>query len=252
MVAPVPTRAVIFDLFDTLVDLRMDRLAPVTIGGRRAPGTTHQLHETLALEYPMELARFTEALLAVDQRWRDGGMQHGVEFATTDRFAQVLDVLGVGDTVMVETLTQVHMAALRNQAIAVPHHREVLGRLAQRVGLGLCSNFSHTPTVLSVLEEAGLRGFFDDPVVSVDLGIRKPRREIFEATLERLGVEPAEAIHVGDNLGADVAGAAPLGIRTIWITRRVADLDAARASYAGPAPTWIVDDLSEIDALLDA
>lgn len=247
----MPVRAVIFDLFDTLVDLRMDRLAPVTIGGRRAPGTTHALHQTLDARHPTELERFTEALLQVDQRWRDGAMRSGVEFATTDRFSQVLDHLGVDDTPLVEALTQVHMAALRDQAFAVPHHPEVLERMAQRVGLGLCSNFSHTPTALGVLEETGLRHFFADPVVSVDLGIRKPRREIFEATLERLGVGAADAIHVGDNLGADVAGAAALGIRTVWITRRVPDLEAARARYDGPAPTWTVGDLGEIEALLD-
>lgn len=251
MVARVPTRAVIFDLFDTLVDLQMERLAPVVIGGRRAPGTTHALHESLDARYPTELERFTDALLTVDQRWRNGAMQHGVEFATTDRFSQVLDLLGLDDKPLIETLTQVHMAALREQAYAVPHHVDVLERMADRVHLGLCSNFSHTPTALGVLEEAGLRHFFDDPVVSVDLGIRKPRREIFEATMERLGVEAAETIHVGDNLGADVAGAAPLGIRTVWITRRVPDLDAARAHYDGPAPTWTVGDLSEIEALLD-
>ncbi len=248
----VSVRAVIFDLFDTLVDLRMDRLAPVTIGGRRAPGTTHALHETLREPYPMELERFTEALLAVDQRWREGGMREGIEFATTDRFSQVLDALDIADDALVETMTRVHMAALREQAVVVPHHEAVLGRMAERVALGLCSNFSHTPTALGVLEEARLLRFFDQPVVSVDLGIRKPRREIFDETLERLGVDASEAIHVGDNLGADVAGAAPLGIRTVWITRRVPDPKAARAQYTGPAPTWTVADLSEIEALIDA
>jgi putative hydrolase of the HAD superfamily len=200
----------------------------------------------------MELGRFAEALLAVDQRWRDGGMRDGIEFATTDRFSQVLEALGIEDVAMVETLTRVHMAALREQAIAVPHHEAVLGRMAERVALGLCSNFSHAPTALGILEAARLRPFFADPVVSVDLGIRKPRREIFEATLARLGVDAAEAIHVGDNLGADVAGAAPLGIRTVWITRRVPDLAAARERYDGPEPTWTVADLAEIEALLDA
>ncbi len=248
----MPTRAVIFDLFDTLVDLRTEELAPVTIAGRRVPGTTHALHDTLAAAHPLSLERFTDALLAVDQRWRDDGMPRGVEFATTDRFAQVLETLEIEDAAMVETLTRVHMAALRAQAIAVPHHGAVLRRLAGRVGLGLCSNFSHTPTALGVLEEAGLRELFADPVVSVDLGIRKPRPEIFEATLARLGVEPADAIHVGDNLGADVAGAAGIGIRTVWLTRRVPDLDAARARYDGPAPTWTVGDLADIEALLDA
>ena len=59
------------------------------------------------------------------------------------------------------------------------------------------------------------------------------------------------ALHVGDSLAKDVAGAAPLGLETVWITRRIEDPDAARADYAGPAPDHVVTDLSEIEALLD-
>jgi len=51
-----------------------------------------------------------------------------------------------------------------------------------------------------------------------------PVRELaaqVEAVLAELGVAPAETLHVGDSLSADIGGAAPLGIRTAWITRRI-------------------------------
>ena len=114
---------------DTLVDLRMERLSPVTIEGRRAPGTTHVLHETLSARHAVTLHHFTDALLAVDQRWREGGMQRGVEFATSDLFAQVHEALELDDHAMVETLTRVHMAALRAQAIAVRRRSTVPARM---------------------------------------------------------------------------------------------------------------------------
>ena len=77
-----------------------------------------------------------------------------------------------------------------------------------------------------------------------------PRPEIFESLLAMLGVAPAEAVHVGDNLDADVAGATAVGMRTVWITRCVPDPDAALARYTGPRPTWVVRDLAEIASLV--
>jgi FMN phosphatase YigB (HAD superfamily) len=49
---------------------------------------------------------------------------------------------------------------------------------------------------------------------------------------------------VGDNLAADVAGAAALGIRTVWITRRVADPAAALAKHTGARPDHQIADLA--------
>jgi FMN phosphatase YigB (HAD superfamily) len=56
-------------------------------------------------------------------------------------------------------------------------------------------------------------------------------------------------LHVGDQLESDVGGAAELGLRTAWITRRVADSADARARYSGPAPDHVVADLAEVPAL---
>jgi putative hydrolase of the HAD superfamily len=114
------------------------------------------------------------------------------------------------------------------------------------VRLAVCSNFSHSQTAFAVLEAAGLRWSFDAVVISDAVGFRKPRPEIFRATLGALGTEPEETLHVGDNLAADVAGAAALGMRTAWITRRVAKADEALAKHAGAKPDHVLADLREL------
>ena len=58
-------------------------------------------------------------------------------------------------------------------------------------------------------------------------------------------------LHVGDSLDADVAGAAPLGMATAWLTRRVRDPEAALREYAGPKPDHVIADLGELEQLLD-
>jgi HAD superfamily hydrolase (TIGR01549 family) len=50
-------------------------------------------------------------------------------------------------------------------------------------------------------------------------GFVKPHPTIFQVALEQLGVEPAEAVMVGDSLEEDVEGARALGLRAILIDR---------------------------------
>jgi putative hydrolase of the HAD superfamily len=128
----------------------------------------------------------------------------------------------------------------------------VLDRLRRTLRLGLCSNFSHSATALAVLEDAGLRDRLDPAalVISDVFGLRKPRAEIFAEVVSRLGVAPAETLHVGDSLRADIAGAANAGLRTAWITRRVADAEAALAAHEGPRPDHVIGDLAELPGLV--
>ena len=51
-------------------------------------------------------------------------------------------------------------------------------------------------------------------------GYVKPHPTIFQAALEQLGVEPGEAVMVGDSLEEDIAGARALGMRAILMDRQ--------------------------------
>jgi len=248
----MPVRAVVFDLFDTLVDLPMDRLPRVEIGGRSVPSTAGALHAALARSAPVSFERFAGALREVDRGWRDTAAREGLELPTLERFTRLLERLEISAPGLPELLTEIHMSMIAGLARTPPHHAGVLDRLRGRARLGLCSNFSHAPTARAILEGASLDARLDAVAISHEVGLRKPRREIFEAALAGLDASPAEAIHVGDNLDADVAGAAALGIRTVWVTRCVPDPDAALVRHRGPKPDWIVQDLAEIPALLES
>ena len=45
--------------------------------------------------------------------------------------------------------------------------------------------------------------------------MRKPHPLIFERALDELGVEPGDALFVGDRRGADIGGAQALGMTTV-------------------------------------
>jgi len=70
-----------------------------------------------------------------------------------------------------------------------------------------------------VLERTGLRERLDGVVTSAEIGSAKPAGELFAAALELAGASAGEAIHVGDSLDEDIAGAAAAGIDAVWVRR---------------------------------
>jgi HAD superfamily hydrolase (TIGR01509 family) len=57
-------------------------------------------------------------------------------------------------------------------------------------------------------------------VCSEDVGCYKPNPTPFLAIAEALGVEPEEAVYVGDTPRLDVAGARDVGMTAVWLNRR--------------------------------
>jgi HAD superfamily hydrolase (TIGR01509 family) len=68
-----------------------------------------------------------------------------------------------------------------------------------------------------LLESVGLRQHFEVVIDSGLVGIDKPDPRIFHLALERMGVDPAEAVYVGDIYEIDVQGARAAGMRAILI-----------------------------------
>jgi FMN phosphatase YigB (HAD superfamily) len=250
----VPLRAVVFDLFDTLVDLRWERLPVTELDGKKLPASTAALHARVRTRCDLSLGEFVATMIEGDRELADTHYKLDREVPTELRMGNVLRKLGIDDDALALELTRLHMGVLRGGVELLAHHGGVLDQLRRTLRLGLCSNFSHSETALAVLEQAGLRDRLDSGalVVSDAFGLRKPRAEIFAEVVSRLGVAPAEALHVGDSLRADVAGAANAGLRTAWITRRVSDAEAALAAHEGPRPDHVIGDLAELPELVAA
>ncbi len=70
-----------------------------------------------------------------------------------------------------------------------------------------------------VLARLELAPLLDGVVTSAEIGARKPAAAIFTRALERVGARSADAIHVGDSVEADVAGARAAGIVPVLVRR---------------------------------
>src|SRR6185369_4182662 len=72
--------------------------------------------------------------------------------------------------------------------------------------------------VRTILDRAGLLGWFEVTVFSDEIGVPKPHPLAFRTALERLGVSAEGAVHVGDVRRSDIAGARGCGMGSIRLT----------------------------------
>ncbi|CAK0787258.1 hypothetical protein CVIRNUC_010476 [Coccomyxa viridis] len=67
-----------------------------------------------------------------------------------------------------------------------------------------------------LLEALGLDQLFDALIISAEVEAEKPNPAIFEAAFDALGVQPAEAVHVGDDRRNDISGGRHAGCHA-WL-----------------------------------
>lgn len=120
----------------------------------------------------------------------------------------------------------------------LPGAAAALDALSERYPLGLVSNGA-PGTQRAKLATLDLDPYFDVTVFGTPETGVKPDPAPFHRALDALDVAPDRAVHVGNSLAADVAGADAAGVRTVWVRREDAEQDAA-----GPMPNHAVDALA--------
>ena len=92
----------------------------------------------------------------------------------------------------------------------------------------------------------GLTERFNHLSFSNELAVAKPAGQIFDHTLAALEVSADRALHVGDNMHADVSGAAAVGMSTVWVRRRAESPVRTQAE-----PDFVVDSVLELVPVVD-
>ena len=194
-------RAVVFDLYDTVVFVD-----PVH-------RERHQEDLAKRLGLPPDL------FLA---HWRGTGRASnlGTIGPTEDRFREVIARGGAPRADLGELAATEH-AFLRAAAKPVSGIRALLRELRSGgVRLGLLSNCS--ASVSFTLEAAGFRDAFDAVSLSCETGLAKPDPRFFRRLLAELDVEPAAALYVADGVDGELEAAEQVG------------MTAVRAAWANP------------------
>jgi putative hydrolase of the HAD superfamily len=166
-----------------------------------------------------------DPLPALTERFRDAylplldapGMLEEVEYPGLVR--RVLGDVGIelDDAQLEAFLEAEHDAWAPARQLAATTHALLETLRADGLKVGLVSNAVDPPALLHRdLEQSGVAERLDAAVFSSEVGWRKPHPAPFERALELLGgIEPANALFVGDSLANDVAGARALGMTTV-------------------------------------
>lgn len=92
---------------------------------------------------------------------------------------------------------------------------------SEQFSLAIVSNWNSS--LRKVVDGLNLTHYFEFVIASAEAGSKKPSPKIFQLALERAGVEPSRAVHIGDTYQADILGARRAGIRGIMLDRRAGE-----------------------------
>jgi putative hydrolase of the HAD superfamily len=242
---PDEIEAVLFDLDDTLVDAR---------GGWRA-GFAEAIAELHAESPPLQVLGTPEQIY--DAHFRRYGeaafeaarAQEWESRFTREAFERLLAEHLRPDSDLAERLHHAYLDANRRHMSLHAGAMELLEQLGARYPLGLVSN---GPRELQrpKVEMFMLEHHFEVIVISGEVGVRKPDREIFELALGSLGVDAGRAVYVGDNPAHDVVGACGSGLAAIWVNRGDWPAESLDRGSDAPLHHAEVRELTEVPRVL--
>ncbi len=226
-----PVQAVLLDAMGTLVELEPP-----------APLLRRALSERLGARVSLEHAE--RAMAAEIAFYRAHHLQGedpaGLLALRRACAAVVRDCLPALSGDSVDDVLAALLASLRFRA-----HEDAVAALRDLRSAGVkCVAVSNWDVSLGdALAQAGVTELLDAAISSAEAGADKPGPAIFARALELAGgVDPGAAIHVGDRLDEDVAGARGAGIRAVLLVRDGAPPDGVEA----------IRSLAELPALVPA
>jgi HAD superfamily hydrolase (TIGR01509 family) len=100
------------------------------------------------------------------------------------------------------------------------------------------------------LDALGIADRFDARVYAFDLPRRKPHAGPFDRALETLGTPPEQALHVGDSLAHDVAGAQNAGLAAAWLRGEDEGEDGDEDDPGPYDPEYVLTSVADLQSLL--
>ena len=101
----------------------------------------------------------------------------------------------------------------------------------------------HTDSQLSKVRHLGLSERIQSLTISGEIGVRKPKIEIFQVACERAGISPKKALFVGDTVENDIVGANRAGMTSVFINRTA---DLLTPKTADEQPDHSISNLHDI------
>jgi putative hydrolase of the HAD superfamily len=203
-------RAILFDAGNTLVRMNYAAIAAelARLGTPVSPDAVQRAEWRARVRLDVELlSRQSEALSTE------------TDSTATSYVRFLLEAVGVEDERTIEALAawrRAYNLPAGLWTVADPEAAPSL-RLAREAGLGAAVISNSNGTIRSVLETLGLGQHLDFVIDSAEVGVEKPDPRIFRLALDRLGLDPPDAVYVGDMYSVDVRGARAVGLEAVLL-----------------------------------
>ncbi|AFH61277.1 haloacid dehalogenase [Paenibacillus mucilaginosus K02] len=215
----VAIRAITLDLWDTLY-----HDCPVRDGIRRRR-REELIHQRLyELGYAVERARLNAAIRrAADtsrKQWDEEYYTPGAQERLLFTLAHMQIALSPNE--LIRLSEEVAEIGCSYPPLPFEETKKTIAELACVFPLAIISDTGQTSgdALRRVLQRDGLLDYFKVLTFSDETGASKPHARAFVLTLEKLGVSPGEAVHIGDHETKDCLGALNAGMRTIHLAPR--------------------------------
>ena len=253
------TRAVVFDLDDTLIVEESYAMASLREALACLPGIDPVASERTALEAVRSVWTKGDdyqrcvalGFASWEGLWSTFEGNHDavaglIDWAPTYRreaWRAVGTVVGIDDPALLAAAAQRFEDAQRRGHPVIEGMHDAVAGIGERHPLGLITNGPSDIQRLK-LDQAGLSSTFGAEVISGELGVGKPDPAVFLGLLDRLGAAPDASIMVGDSWARDIEGALGAGMSAVWIADgRTPPADLPRVT--------VVDSVVELVDLLD-
>lgn len=203
-------RAVLFDLFDTLVYMQTT--------GARAEGIR------LVAQAGICEQRWIAGWRSISERALSGEIE-----TLEERVREGLAAAGLpaAPGSLVRSLVAVRRRDVLEAPCVYADVADSLRGLRERgFRLGLVSNIY--PYETTIIDRFGLRQILEAVVLSCEMRVRKPDPRIYLAAAQRLSLEPRECVFVGDGMSRELSGARAAGMLAVRIDRSQRDDDQDR------------------------
>jgi putative hydrolase of the HAD superfamily len=208
--APPPVAAILFDALGTLLKLEPPAPRLQAEASRRFGVSLGELEARRAIA--AEIAFYRRHLAEGRDRRSLEDLRVRCAAALREALPAPIRRELPGAEVLVEAL----LASLN--FTAYPEVPAALGRY-RAGGLRLVVVSNWDVSLHDVLRTLGLSPLLDGVLTAAEAGVRKPAAAIFEQALRLAGVSAREAVHVGDSVEEDVAGARAAGVEPILLSR---------------------------------
>lgn len=185
-------------------------------------------------EYPITEQLFQKLKDKIWNDLKENVKCSGVEFQLEDILNHLLEQINTplkDRTSIVSEISEIIYKHDLKNTIIKPTVIETLQKLqAKGYLLGIISNSYYSyDHILRILEKLKIKDFFKSILVSSHERIAKPDIRIFKKAISTLGVQPKEAIFIGDNPEVDLLGAKAIGMKVFLISNGKINIDETQA-----------------------